>query len=48
MNRERDYRNAEELKRQGWRVITLWKCQLTADQVRIAEFFECEIIAKFS
>lgn len=27
-NKQRDERNKEELKRMGWRVMTIWECQL--------------------
>ena len=27
-NKERDERNKEELKKMGWRVMTIWECQL--------------------
>lgn len=27
-NKERDQRNKENLKRSGWRVMTIWECQL--------------------
>ena len=27
-NKQRDARNKEELKRMGWRVMTIWECQL--------------------
>ena len=32
-NRERDKRNQEELKKLGWKVITVWECQLKKDKV---------------
>ncbi len=30
-NRERDARNKEELKAMGWKVITVWECELKKD-----------------
>ena len=30
-NRERDARNQEELKEMGWKVITVWECELKKD-----------------
>lgn len=27
-NKQRDLRNKEELKKRGWRVMTIWECQL--------------------
>lgn len=33
-NVERDKRKASELRRLGWRVITIWECQ-TKDRVRL-------------
>lgn len=32
-NRERDERNQKELKEMGWRVITVWECELKKDKV---------------
>jgi len=47
-NQERDGRNVEELERQGWRVITLWECQLTAEQTHFAELLEREVLPRIS
>jgi DNA mismatch endonuclease, patch repair protein len=47
-NQERDDRNAKELERQGWRVITLWECQLVADQTHFTEFFEREVLLRIA
>ena len=33
-NRERDRRVLKELRRAGWRVLTVWQCQ-TKDQIRL-------------
>ena len=30
-NRQRDARKEQELRELGWRVITLWQCELSAD-----------------
>lgn len=27
-NRERDVENAQKLRAQGWRVLTVWECEL--------------------
>lgn len=32
-NRERDKRNQKELKEMGWKVITVWECELKKDKV---------------
>ena len=32
-NRERDERNKKELEELGWRVITVWECELKKDKV---------------
>ena len=44
-NRERDRRNLAELRRQGWKVLVVWECQLrSADAVsrRLRRFLEAE------
>jgi len=33
----RDARNRSELKESGWRVITIWECELEADAVGLVE-----------
>jgi DNA mismatch endonuclease (patch repair protein) len=33
----RDARNTSELKESGWRVITIWECELEADAVGLVE-----------
>lgn len=35
-NKERDVRKAKELKRAGWRVITIWECKVNKDVIRQA------------
>lgn len=45
-NRERDSRNAAELERQGWRVISLWECQIADDKDDFAKIFEQKILAR--
>ncbi len=39
-NAARDTRNLRKLRREGWRVLTIWECQLklTAIEARIARF----------
>jgi len=32
-NMKRDERNIEALERQGWRVLVLWECEATDDQI---------------
>ena len=32
-NRERDKRNKKELEEMGWKVITVWECELKKDKV---------------
>lgn len=32
-NRERDNRNQKELEDMGWKVITVWECELKKDKV---------------
>jgi len=34
-NVSRDKRKAAELRRMGWRVVTVWECE-TADEARLA------------
>ena len=33
-NRERDARNKEELKAMGWKVITVWECELKKSNIQ--------------
>jgi DNA mismatch endonuclease (patch repair protein) len=44
-NRERDKRNISKLRRQGWKVLTVWECQ-TRDIYRLSsklkKFLSCE------
>ena len=32
-NKERDERNQKELEEMGWKVITVWECELKKDKV---------------
>ena len=43
-NRDRDIRNVAELEAEGWRVLTVWQCELREVEVatrQVAEWLRC-------
>ena len=46
-NRERDERNRKELEEMGWKVITVWECELKKDKrEQTLEDLYAQIISK--
>ena len=43
-NVERDNEHDDQLKRQGWKVITLWECDVKKDIEQIMKLVECQIL----
>ena len=37
LNRERDRRKARELRADGWRVLTIWECEIRRNPQRCAQ-----------
>jgi DNA mismatch endonuclease (patch repair protein) len=43
-NVERDNEHDDQLKRQGWKVITVWECDVKKDIEQIMKLVECQIL----
>ena len=44
-NVERDRRNAAKLRRQGWRVLVVWECDVRKDIDKVADRLERLLLA---